>query len=247
MKIEKITCSDMREYNEIDDIIALGKKYPISEFAIQAHPSKFSGWMPRYVWFETLMHAARNTNINLAMHVNSEWRTEICRGDVPYEIKRMWDMQRDNGKPVIGRVQININGGKDSFRFYTNKVADIIRAYPNIEFIFQYTAKQKRRLGKLDHTDVPFSMLFDASGGCGKLPKQWHAPINSNHKMGYSGGLGPDNISENLDKINMVVPANSNIWIDAEGKLKNPDIKQFDIARAERYIENTLNWSLRTR
>ncbi len=159
----------------------------------------------------------------------------------------MWDMQRDNGKPVIGRVQININGGKDSFRFYTNKVADIIRAYPNIEFIFQYTAKQKRRLGKLDHTDVPFSMLFDASGGCGKLPKQWHAPINSNHKMGYSGGLGPDNISENLDKINMVVPANSNIWIDAEGKLKNPDIKQFDIARAERYIENTLNWSLRTR
>lgn len=247
MILETITCSDMREHNEIDDIIALGKKYPMSEFAIQAHPSKFLGWMPRYVWFETLMHAVRANNVKLAMHVNSEWRTEICHGNIPYEIRRMWNMKRDNGTPIIGRVQVNINGGKDSFRFYKNKVADIIRAYPNIEFIFQYTPKQCRRLKQLDATGTEFSILFDASGGRGKLPKQWRAPVMENHKMGYSGGLGPDNVAENLDKINLVTPADSNIWIDAEGKLKDPDTKQFDIARAERYIENALNWSLRTR
>jgi len=240
MKLEKITCSDMREYNEIDDIITIGKKYPISEFAIQAHPSKFSGWMPRYVWFETLAHAVRNTDINIAMHVNSEWRTEICRGNVPYEIRRLWDMRRYNGKPIIGRVQVNINGGKDSFRFYINKVASIIRAYPDIEFIFQWTPKQQTRLNKLDGANVPFSMLFDASGGRGKLPKQWHTPITSNHKMGYSGGLSPENITENLNKINTLLPREYTTWIDAEGKLKNPDTKQFDITRAEKYIQNAL-------
>ena len=247
MNIEKITCSDMREYNEIDDIINLGKTYPMAEFAIQAHPSKFSGWMPRYVWFETLMHASRVNNINLAMHVNAEWRTEICRGNIPYEIKRMWDMRRDNGKPVIGRVQVNINGGKDSFRFYADKVADIIRAYPNIEFIFQYTPRQNARLKKLDTTGVPFSMLFDASGGCGISPKAWRAPVMENHKMGYSGGLSPENVSGNLGKINLVLPAGYNTWIDAEGKLKDPDTKQFDTARAELYIQNALRWMARNK
>lgn len=242
MILEKITCSDMREYNEIDDIIALGKKYPMAEFAIQAHPSKFSGWMPRYVWFETLMHATRNTNINLAMHINSDWRTEICSGNIPYEIKRMWDMQRNNGTPVIRRVQININGGNDSFRFYANKVADIIRAYPDIEFIFQYTSKQRRRLKALNETCAEFSMLFDASGGRGISPRAWRAPVMPNHKMGYSGGLGPDNVICELGKINAVVPATNDIWIDAEGKLKDPDTKQFDIKLAELYICNALKW-----
>lgn len=247
MNIEKITCSDMREYNEIDDIINLGKRYPMAEFAIQAHPSKFSAYMPRYVWFDTLMHAASVNDINLAMHVNSDWRTEICRGNIPYEIKRMWDMRRPNGNPIIGRVQVNINGGQDSFRFYADKVADIIRAYPDIEFVFQYTPRQRRRVKKLDATATEFSLLFDASGGQGKLPKKWRAPVMDNHKMGYSGGLGPDNVFENLDKINLVVPANTNIWIDAEGKLKNPDTKQFDPSRAELYIKNALRWMSRHR
>lgn len=242
MILEKITCSDMREYNEIDDIINLGKRYPMSEFAIQAHPSKFSGWMPRYVWFETLMHASRVNDINLAMHVNAEWRTKICRGNIPYEIKRMWDMRRDNGKPVIGRIQININGGKDSFRFYADKVADIIRAYPDIEFIFQYTPKQKNRIHALNKTGEPFSLLYDASGGRGISPDEWQAPIIENHKMGYSGGMAPENVAENLDKINLVVPAGDIVWIDAEGKLKDLDTKQFDPVRAEMYIQNALHW-----
>ena len=247
MNLEYITCSDMREYNSIDDIIDLGKKYPMAEFAIQAHPSKFSAHMPRYVWFDTLMHAARVNNINLAMHVNSEWRTEICRGKIPYEIKRMWDLRRNNGLPVIGRVQVNINGGKESYRFYASRVADIIRAYPDIEFIFQYTPRQRRCINALDKMGAQFAMLFDASGGRGISPKSWRRPVSENHKMGYSGGMGPENVTDNLTKINMVLPANYTTWIDAEGKLKDPDTKQFDTLRAEQYIQNALRWLARNR
>ena len=247
MILEKITCSDMREYNEIDDIIDLGKKYPMAEFAIQAHPSKFSAYMPRYVWFDTLAHASRVNDINLAMHVNAEWRTEICHGNIPYEIKRMWDLKRDNGKHIIGRVQVNINGGKDSFRFYANKVADIIRAYPDIEFIFQYTTRQRNRLKRLDKMNVPFSMLFDASGGRGISPDKWRAPVMPNHKMGYSGGLSPENVADNLNKINMVLPLGYNTWIDAEGKLKDPETKQFDTVRAEQYIQNAIRWMVKNK
>ena len=87
---------------------------------------------------------------------------------------------------------------------------------------------------------VPFSMLFDASGGRGISPDTWRAPVMPNHKMGYSGGLSPENVADNLDKINMVLPVGYNTWIDAEGKLKDPDTKQFDTLRAEQYIQNAI-------
>lgn len=244
MKLEKITCSDMREHNEIDDIVSLGTRYPCAEFAIQAHPTKFLCHMPRYVWFDTLMHAVRDTDVNLAMHVNSDWRTEICHGRIPYELRRMWNMKRDNGKPIIGRVQVNINGGTEQYRFYAAKVADIIRAFPDIEFIFQYTDAQKTRLKKLDSLGVPFALLFDASGGRGIMPDSWRAPIMPNHKMGYSGGLSPENVADNLIKIDKVLPKKYKTWIDAERKLETKDTKQFDIARAELYIQNALKHNL---
>jgi hypothetical protein len=90
-------------------------------------------------------------------------------------------------------------------------------------------------------------MLFDASGGCGISPRAWRAPVMDNHKMGYSGGLSPENVYENLDKINLILPANYNTWIDAEGKLKAPETKQFDVARAEKYIQNALRWVQRNK
>ena len=245
MKLEKITCSDMREHNYIDDIIDLGKRYPKSEFAIQAHPSKFSAYMPRYVWFDTLVHAVRVNDVNLAMHVNAEWLDLICKGVVPYEIKRMWQMRRDNGRPTIGRVQVNINGGKGKFRFYADKVADIIREFPDIEFIFQYTPVQHSRVMRLDKTGAKFSLLYDASGGRGISPESWNAPVLQNHKMGYSGGMSPDNVYENLNRISYVLPSDYNTWIDAEGKLKDPESGKFSTALAERYIQNAILWQNR--
>ena len=90
--------------------------------------------------------------------------------------------------------------------------------------------------------NVPFSMLFDASGGRGISPDTWNSPIYSNHKMGYSGGLSPENVADNLSKINGVLPLGYTTWIDAEGKLKDPETKQFDTMRAEQYIQNALRW-----
>lgn len=212
----------MREYNSIDDIIAVGKRWPMAEFAIQAHPSKFSAHMPRYVWFDTLAHASRKNDINLAIHVNAQWRTQICHGEIPYEITRLLALRRDNGKPVIGRVQVNINGGDEKYRFYAHKVANIIRAYPDIEFIFQYTTKQKNRVRALNKTSVPFSLLYDASGGCGISPDVWHAPVMGNHKMGYSGGLSPENIADNLKNISAQLPNDYRTWIECRRKIKRP-------------------------
>ena len=89
---------------------------------------------------------------------------------------------------------------------------------------------------KMHQTGAKCSLLFDASGGRGVAPKSWQKPIYETHPMGYSGGLSPDNVVHNLRQINQLVPTDTPIWIDAEGRLKSNDLfdnkEKFDIQLA---------------
>nr|MBQ0090957.1 hypothetical protein [Candidatus Enterousia merdequi] len=126
------------------------------------------------------------------------------------------------------------------------KLAQIIHDFAQIEFIFQYNEKTKKAVQKMHRTGANFSLLFDASGGNGVLPDAWHKPIYKNHPMGYSGGLSVDNVMENLNTINKLVPQDSSIWIDAEGKLKTKDLFEeepvFDTEVAKQYVHRANIW-----
>ena len=251
MNIEYITCSGIGPHNDMLEIINLGKNYTNAEFAVQASRNNFFPSSDRYNFFRTLVAACTVNDVNLAMHVNLEYRTDLCRGIVPEIFKDLWNIKHRKGtphagKPVIGRVQININGGNDKFDFHADKVANIIRAYPDIKFIFQYAPAQNERIRQLAEQNVPFALLYDVSGGEGKLSHySWGGIILPGHQTGYAGGLSPDNVVENLNYINTLLPANYDTWIDAEGKLKSPDDngkKLFDTALAQKYIENAYGW-----
>ena len=247
MQLEYITCSGISFNNDIEDIIDLGKKYLLAEFAVQASPKSFYKGSPKYEWFNTLLSSCKVNNIRIATHVNLGYCKDMCHGVVPCDLQDLWNVKRKNGEPAIGRVQININGGNDIFEFHADKVADIIRAYPDIKFIFQYTSAQHDRISKLDKKHVPFALLYDASGGCGISPDSWYGPVFPNHQMGYSGGLSPENVVDNLNEINEILPADYSTWIDAEGKLKSPDSngkKVFDVALAKKYIERACRWQI---
>lgn len=253
MKIEYITCSGICEHNNIEEIVALGKKYQNAEFAVQTSRDKLFQHSERYEFFRTLVAACTMNDVNLAMHVNLEYRTDLCRGIVPEIFRDLWNIRRCDGmqradKPVIGRVQININGGQDTFRFNARKLAEIIRAYPDIKFILQYAPKQRKRVFKLDDQGVPFSLLYDVSGGEGKLSRDsWGGIILPGHPTGYAGGLSPDNVVENLNYINTLVPPDYVTWIDAEGKLKSPGPNGknlFDLELAEQYIRAVYGWQM---
>ena len=60
--------------------------------------------------------------------------------------------------------------------------------------------------------------------------------------MGYAGGMSPENVTENLNKISAVTPRDYATWIDAEGRLMKPGTRQFDIDRAHQYIKKALAW-----
>jgi hypothetical protein len=218
---------------------------PRVEIAVQAHPSKMSYGMPRNQWFRELLSyiISDKYNINLAVHINREWCDEICRkGSFPKDLLDFVDPRLNDTvtkKPPIKRWQLNMpKDAADNINVHALK--RIFDLCPDKEFIIQYNNNTKNAVNQLYNSGARFSVLYDASGGQGILPTSWSAPVYKSVPQGYSGGLSPENVSTNLDKISYVVADNRPIWIDAEGKLKIDD--KFNIVRARQYIENAENW-----
>jgi len=246
MKLRYITCSDPRECNSVKSIIDLAHM-PHAEIAVQCHPSQMSEGMPRNRWFNKLLREANMTShINLAIHINCEWANDICAaGKVPETILNWLKIERTWNKPLIGRVQLNMpKATADYMRAQT--LAYIIENFPHTEFIFQYNDNTKDAIERLHKTGAKFSLLFDASGGNGKSPESWQAPIYETHPTGYSGGMSPHNVVRNLRAINSLVPDDREIWVDAEGKLKSQTLfeekPQFDVDLARAYVECANIW-----
>lgn len=246
MKLRYITCSDPREHNSIKSIVELARM-PYAEIAVQCHPSKMLPGMPRNVWFEDLLkEAVQLPRMNLAIHINQEWANDICvNGNIPYPLSYWFNVENKCEKPVIQRIQLNMpKATADNIDVY--RIAKIIDCYGDKEFIFQYNDKTKDAIQKLHNAGIKFSLLFDASGGNGIAPKSWEKPIYETHPMGYSGGMSPENVVENLRKINVLVPKDYAIWIDAEGKLKSSDLfeekAKFDTDLACAYVKRANMW-----
>ncbi|MBQ0013244.1 MAG: hypothetical protein KBS86_01580 [Proteobacteria bacterium] len=244
MQLKYITCSDPREFNDINDIIKLGQISPLVEIAIQSHPSKMSPGMPRFQWFEELVlrvASDKSSKINLAMHINREYCDSICRfGKIPTEIKQFFDFTYENGSPIIQRIQLNMPADTAK-KVNIRKLSELIAADSKREFIFQYNDETKTAVQNMYKMGTCFSVLYDASGGRGMSPAAWQKPVFANRFQGYSGGISPANVIKNLDDINSVVWAKKRpIWIDAEGRLKQYDMFNIDLART--YINNALAW-----
>ncbi len=249
MNLRYITCSDIREDVPVRDAIELLKINPKVELGIQAHGGAMNFGTPCYQWLDQLLGVSANaqTPLNIAVHVNYDWCSQMVVGghniDMwPAEIKKLMLRKNKDGIPLIRRWQLNIGDGTRGI--IAPGMAQICVAFQNREFIFPYNAKnpvtaeiEKLALGRID-----FSLLYDSSYGAGISPSSWNGPVYKNHPMGYAGGLGPDNVADNLEKIAMVCPPNYTAWIDAEGRLMKPGTRQFDIERASKYVLSALEW-----
>ncbi len=241
MQLRYITCSDPREHNSFDELFDLWNMNNRIEIAVQMHPGKVSPGTDRYKWVNELVNDKLLFNFyrcNFAIHINLDWCDDICNGKIPDALMPLFQANQLY-RPLVQRIQLNMpQYTADSFD--ANKLKRVIDAFPDKEFILQYNNRTKNAVEKLSKTDARFSLLYDASGGCGIETEQIQSPFIKK-STGYSGGFSPENISDKLDKIASVSGNRNDIWIDAEGKLKDAN-KKFDIARAKQYINNALQW-----
>ncbi len=250
MQIKYITCSDPRNYNSIDEMFDLWNIDPRVEIAVQMHPGKVSPDTERYDWIKQLVEKLQDNKFvyrswNMAIHVNNDWCDDICNGIIPDALKPLFRARHTpTHKHVVKRIQLNMPQ-KTAENFNPQKLKPVIDFYDKQDFIIQYNARTQNAVDELHKTGAKFQLLFDASGGRGIDAAEWRAPVfPGKHAQGYSGGLSPENIAGNLDKI-ATVAGNHSIWLDAEGKLKTDD--KFDVKRAAAYIKNALAWEQKHR
>ena len=245
MKLKYITCSDPRNYNSIYDLFDLWDIDPRVEIAVQMHPGKVSPDTERYKWIKNIFHVLYGfPRQNLAIHVNNDWCDDICNGKIPDALKPLFDAYSYRLQPIVKRIQLNMPQ-KTAENFNPQKLKNLIKYYNDKEFIIQYKPTTINAVQQLHKTGAKFSLLFDESGGTGRDANAWRAPVYPYfHPQGYSGGMSPENVADNLTKISRVADAHD-IWIDAEGKLKTDD--KFDPKRAAAYIRNALRWEQKHR
>ena len=243
MNLRYITCSDPREDLAIVDVMGLLKMSTLVEIGVQASPGTMSMFKPRKLWFDVLLFHVSTCDrpVNVALHVNYQWCDDMCVGQIPFELKQWLKLRnRTNGRPTIRRWQLNI--GDRTEKFDSGALARLIREHPEQEFIFPYNETVRDKIELLRKTGAKFSLLYDSSYGYGISPEKWESPVYMDTSMGYAGGLSPENITENLDKINAVTPHDYYTWIDAEGRLMKPGTREFDLERARNYVKNALAW-----
>ena len=88
---------------------------------------------------------------------------------------------------------------------------------------------------------VMFDNLFDSSFGEGVMPICREGIVFEDRLQGYAGGLGPENIKNELDKINDVNLLSAIVYVDAEGHLKGED-GSMSLDKARDFICKILQW-----
>jgi phosphoribosylanthranilate isomerase len=164
---------------------------------------------PRYPDYEWIREAVRHLP-RVAIHVcGSGARTHLRLGALEF---------------IKFAQRIQINGSPD-----IEEVESACALYPDKTIITQHKSGNEYLLNVNARNHA---VLVDASGGKGLLPSQWERP-HTEKPVGFAGGLGPDNLDDELPII--LAAARDGWWIDMEGQLRVSD--WFNTDRAWKAVE----------
>jgi hypothetical protein len=211
-------------------LIELSKKYPFVEWGILVSGKRFgTNRFPALEWLlrlSDLVHLYPETKVNLACHLCGQYVRDLLVGntaEMEEKLKDVWE--------IFQRVQINTHGEphpyNPSFFEFVNRTKK--------EFILQYDGANHHLLADSLRVSRRVTTLYDMSHGAGTLPSQWpqsHYLV----KNGYAGGLGPDNVEQELHRIASVA-GNNDFWIDMETKVRSNSDELFDLEKCREVLD----------
>lgn len=239
MKLKCVTCSGANEHTNIEKLVDLFYNYNEKAcIGIQVSGKKASLGMARFWWIKALYYHLKEQelNLNIGLHLNQDWVERFCSGDVPDEVEHFLTLTLADGELFIKKVQLNFKIGREK-EPKVETVVRMIKKYPDQTFVLSYNDANAEFIKQLYETGVKFELLYDASFGEGIVPENRLAPVFEDIPQGYAGGLSPENVAQEIDKISKVIPSNGQFSIDAEGKLKGDD-GHFSLERCRAFLEN---------
>lgn len=223
MMLERVTITGADDTTSIPQLVELSQEFPFAEWGILvSRRSEGSTRFPSRDWIDEFM--AVSYGLQLSMHICGAWVRQMFVGELRWE-------DLPSCFPVVERIQINTHAQQHaSTSAFTDKLAE----RPNVQFIFQWDGVNDHLIYAAKACGLNVAALFDTSGGAGILPDKWVPPAHE-FPCGYAGGLGPDNVVEQIRKIEAV--CTKAFWIDMERRVRTPDDSHLDMDSVRRVLK----------
>lgn len=220
MRLNHITFTGIDGKTDLGALWELQQQYPIAEFGVLVAKN----WREngnRY-FNPSYLDALESRDLNLSAHLCGSIARAAVRGD--FEPFRDW---AGSSPFIFNRCQLNIATSKenpDSFELCED-------AFLFDEIILQQSSVDDCDLYLKSNTNKHVTMLLDASGGEGiDTPLVAFA----GRKVGYAGGINPDNVADKLTYLFENVH-DGEFWIDMESGVRTDD--WFDIDKVRQVLE----------
>lgn len=232
MSLLYCTLTGVDNTTPIKDILDISKEYPFVEWGVLVSEDREgSSRYPTLPMVEDLLEE----DINIAIHLCGSFNTYLLEENF-YKLEKLDEVLK-NLKESKGsrRLQLNISNYYNKFR-----LSDLLLLLENLRYLNIITSDNPGNSGMLTDLYSLFKptfhqVLFDTSGGRGKLPESWPKP-NLPTVYGYAGGLSLDNIEQEFIKIKSVVPEGRPFWIDMESSLRSSE-DTFDLSKCRQILE----------
>ena len=227
MNLHTVTFSGASNGTSLSKMCDISESRPYVEWGIQT-PHFGGGLFPDSGWVKELV----STGLPLSAHMC--YVRELLEDANP---KEALDIE---GWGFFDRIQINTHGSPHST---IDKTFELFQTdlFEGKEIIFQVddVPTNLSTFSIATEMGINASGLFDTSHGSGTLPNTWpDVESYPKGKFGYSGGLGPDNMSEALPAI-AEAAGDRDIWIDMEGKIRTHG--NIDLDKIRRVIDSVEN------
>jgi len=224
--VKQVTVTGADDSVDVESLIGLSVAYPFVEFGILVSRNN-AGNSPRFPsreWIDRLWEL-QTPDLNLSMHLCGTWVRSLCIGDGL--IFKDWI---SNYFDMFNRIQLNFHAQP------TRANVQLIHGLRSINkpVIFQMDGVNENLYRQSLTYHVDSYPLYDLSGGCGVLPENWPKPQGS--YCGYAGGLSPDNIKGQLEKLSGIA-GDTPIWVDFETYARTDDGLKFDVDKVIRFLE----------
>lgn len=240
--LQRVTITGADDSISADQLAAFSADFPFVEWGILVSASNQGS--PRYPsrkWMDRLCDWSQQKDFRVAVHVQGSWLRSLMAGDERPLIEGVGPLLT-----MAKRVQFNFHGGK--LQFNVGQFTAALTLLPRIEqktFLFQHdgtdgASAMRSAIVFMPQLDcLPF---YDTSHGAGVLPAEWPKPeysyIVSQHdrlQVGFAGGLGPDNVVEQIPRIAKAAGKNR-FWIDMETQVRGV-LGVFDLDKVKRVLE----------
>lgn len=218
------TLTGVDENTSIEDLVDLSEGFPFVEWGVLISPAR-QGQPGRYpsIEFAHELFGELPNHVRLAIHFCGQAVPDLINGSHSRLLQLLASRR--------GRAQLNFNQSKNPVDLV--RLRALMYAHPQVTFITQDN-ESNVEVTRAFHGALNHAILFDSSGGRGIAPGRWPAAL-SEVPCGYAGGLGPNNVADEVDRIARAAGARP-AWIDMETSLRTQDLLGNDWLSMERCL-----------